>query len=109
MSSKKSSLKTNFITPSDIKDLKTIITEVIDNSLDPEKRLKQPNLVLNDSDILILCACFNLSEQLSKLIEKSDLNLNIAKACRLNNGEFALQDFFKNLSDEFCGMIILHQ
>ena len=103
MSSKKSSL----ITPSDVKDLKTIITEVIDSSLDPEKRLKQPNLVLNDCDILILCACFNLSVQLSKLIEKGDLNLSLAKACRINNGEFALQDFLKNLSDDFCGMTLM--
>lgn len=101
-------LKSSLITPSDIKDLKTIITEVIDNSLDPEKRLKQPNLVLNDCDLLILCACFNLSVQISKLIEKCDLNLSVAKACRIDNGEFALQDFLRNLSDEFCGMTLLH-
>lgn len=119
MSSKKSNLKTNFMT--NIKDLKTIIAEEIDNNLDPEKKEKRiDNNVLNDRDVLILCACFNLSAQLLKLIEKGDFNhklLNsatasddlshehLSSAAARKNGDVTLQTFLKDLS---YGKVLLY-
>lgn len=60
------------------KDMKSIITNIIDkiflgqHKIFLEQRIEDD--FLNTNDLLILCACFNLPDQLSKLLNNNKVN-----------------------------------